>query len=919
MIYHNLKEQQRSLFIALLSVLACGAIALPMLPIWQGGLRLLAGLALVSSLAGIRVRRSMMVFLGILLLLPSGVWVQGAIREPFAHYIHALTDVFGQPLGLAPDGMLLLYDLICVAGLGLLLIRFTFRQDRLAAIFAGCATLFWLWTLLALVKNTLAGTDPSHLAQMMTGQSGWATWAYWALLPLLLVRKEADVQKLLSGAGFGGLLVGIVVALQWMVGDYSYVLDTLEFSDYFYRVRGTDYYHASAAFGLALGSMALLGMIGKDDRRIRWIVSGAALLILMTVLNNTRAISIALAIGLTVIFAASLHRQRYVMAIAALIGIAALSTNILYVKPVSGTTTTVVEQQETKKGVSAGEAKPVEVKDVVAANSSRSILAGSGLHMLPKVAWFGTGVGILELPLEGNAFNGMKTTYSTHILYLDILLMAGIPALSLLAAMFILSAWRSAANSVVRAEPSGSLRAPAILAALVIFAIASLFLPQERNELIGIAFLFAALSLFQPETSMEVELVQDKMASSHITRWGFGLIAFGVAGWAIATSPAYFFPVIEFVARNGREVAEEKERVAVTEPLMKPMLERLLRLRGVEAPDVFVLEDNPRHLPKDKTWILWSPARDSLYPSLRRELGYQKFRQGGHAPSLGLSPNWWVVPSSQPMVLFLYVGARPDIPLPIQEIASVTAATGAVPVLPLIAGLGTSYKMVNDRSEWAVEVKHNAPRPLWLDVHPKIVGVGVPHVVSMKTSGETGDQRPLSLAFSGGTSTGIEVDLKGRLYTWPNQAERSDIVVSDNIGKDMAADSISKDVARNFADLNYGSFASWKSDKDAIITFDLRPTDVPPIGVYRMVGLNWRSVMTVRLYTWTVDGSQNGNDWVRLDERRDVELSLDSKSPSTFFLSNREHFRYYRFHFLPNVKEQTGHSGLMEIELYPIP
>jgi len=330
---------------------------------------------------------------------------------------------------------------------------------------------------------------------------------------------------------------------------------------------------------------------------------------------------------------------------------------------------------------------------------------------------------------------------------------------------------------------------------LAMFCIGCLFLPQERNELIGIAFLLAALAMRRPD-------VQHKSAISRgnpAQLFAAGLIVIGVAGWTFITSPAYVFPAFEFAARYGQSIKKNDERVIVTEPAMKPLLAFLLRLRGVQNPEVSLLADSVAELPTEKTWILWSAKRDYAYPVLRNSLGHQLYRQGGHAPSLRLPSNWWVVPNSQPMVNFVYIGAKPFIDLPLQELAKVSTMDGAETVGSLVEGMPRVYSAMNQKVSWRVHPVPGLPRPVWLGVQPQGEGTDNIAPVTRKISDRmsTGEEVLLDID---GMAPGLMLALNGQLSTLPNRAYDTDIKVLP---------SVRPGTERNVVDLNYGSATQW--------------------------------------------------------------------------------------------------------------
>ncbi len=917
-------DERHNWLLPVLLLIVFGTIALPMLPIWQGAVRLLAGAVLIVLLPASLKQKCLLALLAALAVGGLAAWLFSLAQHPFGHTIKALTDVYGQPLGIIPDSAILLFDMICVFGLGWVLASRTWQSDRTISVFAVCLIIFWGWALLTLLAHVVSGAEPGRVSQMITGTSGWATWVYFAMLAILLVRNNVDTRRVLYWVAVAGLLVGLVVSVQWLVGDFSYLLDAPDFASYFYRVRGTDYYHTSATFALVLSCGVVLALAGKGQRNFPWLLASAVFLIVLVMLNSSRAMSLALASGLGLICLGAIRQKNHLILLIALLGCAAISTNVLYVKPVSGQSTvtnegttaedSIVEESITAPKVSHDRARtedkvidkkePADIKAVVAANTNRSTLAFSGLNMVSSNALIGSGVGTLELPLLGNNFNGLQSTYSTHTLFLDILLMAG--ALSFLAflAIFAIPAWRLTIAGLVFRENDNGYNAYALLAVLAMFGIGCLFLPQERNELIGIAFLLAALAIRRP-VEQHISVVP---RGNPVQLLAAGLIVIGVAGWTIITSPAYVFPVIEFAARYGQSIKENDERVIVTEPAMKPLLALLLRLRGVQNPEVSVLTDSVAALPTEKTWVLWSGKRDSAYPVLRNSLGYQQYRQGGHAPSLRLPSSWWVVPNSQPMVNFVFVGGKPFIDLPMQELAKVSTMDGAETVGSEVEGMPRVYSATNQKVSWQVRPEPGLPLPYWLGIQPHGEGTDDIAPVTRKISGQIGAGEDVLLDIDG-MAPGLMLALNAQLSTLPNRAYDADI---------RMLPAVRPGAERDVVDLNYGSATQWSVSATASLTFDFKNI-TPNLGVYRMVALNWRGITLRSLYSWTVEGSSDGTFWELLDKREKILLSKNSDNPSAFVLPKRGSFRYYRFRFLPSELGGDVYSGLMELELYPLP
>lgn len=869
--------------VRLLSVLAfilCGAIALPMLPVWQGAVRLVAAIVLLSILPATPTRKyvcAVFVGLGVVSL---AAWGGSLVQYPFAHMIHALTDVYGQPITLFGDSALLFFDLICVTWLCLMAISMNWRRDRLVGMYTCCALFFWIWTLFSLGSNLALGNNSSLFAQMITGASGWATWVYWAVVPIFLVRDDRDVYCLLTWAGSGGLIVGGVIAIQWLAGDYSYILDAPNLADYFYRVRGTSYYHAPATYTLVLMSGVVLALTQARSSKSKWLV-GLVILFLIEVafLNGTRALNLSLLMGALVVCFGAVRQKNYTLFFLTVLLMLYIASGIFYLKPV-------------KPSVA-----DVEVKTFVEANSDRALLAISGCKLLPSVLWSGSGIGTLELPLPGTVFNGAKSTYSTHVLYLDIILMAGLPALLSILVMFSIAAWRGASCSLITRNCDTNYRALSLLAVLVMFSVGCFFLPQERNELIGVMFLISTLALLNPkkETVHAQERVQ--------FRWPLGMIVCAVVGWTFLTSPAYVFPAIEFSLRHGSSVIENDERVMVTEPLMKPLVQFFLTLCGGENSKVLLLQDSVEKLPQDKTWVLWSPARDFAYPELRHELGYQVYRQAGDAPSLQLPYNWWVLPSSQPIIDTLYIGTKSIISVPIQELGKVHVMVGAKPIGIYEEGTPLRYVVSDKKHAWKVQLDACMLYPSILRIEPEKETNKYAKSTSLDLSGSSSFSHNLSIG-SEGFPSGTEVAITGLVKTWPNRAPSASVKGCSDDG-----------FAVRLVDMDYGTGIVWEPKNNFSVLFDFTSKDAPCVAVYRMVAMNRKGVALGSRYSWLLDGSIDGKIWINIDKRANVSVSHNPLKPSAFVMKNKKAFRYYRITF---SSSKDSINGISEIELYPI-
>lgn len=644
-------------------ILLFGAVTLPMLPIWQGGVRSLAGVTALLAMSRSNPSRWILgLFLLLAWLVSLGGWFVAFAQNPVSHTIHALTDVFGQPVGLVPDLALLGFDLLTVLLLGFVL--WTRYVNAWPRVFTGGLTVFWLLSLLTLAFAVIGNARADAISNSVTALSGWATWIYWGFLALILFQAE-HVEAAIKTIALAALVAGGIVLVQWIAEDYSYFLGALDGNSIpFYRVRGTDYYHAPAALITTFGVLAIIGLM--PGRVSFWPVTSACFLLGVTVLNNTRAISLSLIAGLLVLAGLNASRRSWGVAGVALLATALVLPNTLYLKPPSqiasrqavpaerASPPASTEAEPAASGTPFAPPPPASVDNVAKANTARSSLAVAGLALVRQHLLLGTGPGLLDVPLEGNTFGGISSTYSTHVLFLDLLLMSGGPAF--LSCMLALAASLiGGLGLALRGESPRFLAEPALVAMLAAFAVASVFLPQERNEVIGVAFACAGLLLCRQGHTSDIKTDRNKgtLPGSYLAA-----VSLAACGWALVTSPAYIFPAIELVGRHGGEIVRNRQDVFVTDPALKRILQSLLMLRGGEGTQVKILKDGAQALEYDNSWILWSPMHEREYPELIAELGHRQYPRHLYPLGIGTPDHWWVMPSAQPVVTFLFAGVR---------------------------------------------------------------------------------------------------------------------------------------------------------------------------------------------------------------------------------------------------------------------
>ncbi len=885
-------DKTRQLFISIFMLLICGAIALPMLPVWQGAVRLLAGLILIQLLS--KFKKPVLIVLVSLSLIALTGWLNNLLMHPFDHIIHSLIDVYGQVINKTTDLALLLYDIICLFALAIILLRYFWQDNRISAFFVLSLILFWSGALLHPVSVLLSDPDSNVIGQMMTGTSMWASWLYWSFVAIILVRNRTDIETIIKGIASGIIIVALIVTVQWIINDYSYVIDSPNFEQYFYRVRGTYYYHTAVIFVFVMGVAVLISLFNVKNRNVWWVIICILLLFFLTYVNNTRAMSLSLLAGLTIVAVLALKNKHYLLLFLSVLGCFISLQNINYLKPTRNI------QSDHSKEISQQKKTEIEkVQSLVSANGPRSQLAFQGIAIIPEYFWIGSGVGTLNLPLQGDSFNGIVTTYSSHSLYLDILLMAGIFSFLGFVLVFSIALWRALLNGFTEDLQKNNNLYIGISGVLIIFLIGSFFLPQERNETIGMAFLFASLAIIRPEGS----IYKNVESWSSLQTISIVLITASAFFWSLVTSPSYLFPAIEFAARYA---GNPDEQVYVNEPKMKPVLELFLRLSGKSTTHVQVLEDNPDLLPERDAWIIWSPGQDKNYPLLREVLGYQKNLRDGHEPSLVLKNNWWVVHSSQPVVSFIYVGSREQIAIPLNEIAKVVSKNNIELLEANKNGQSLPYKVKSGNIRLKLIFNTKLPPPDFI----KITKAGNKEEKFKDITIDLSEVESINNEYiikPNGLLPGSVVHIEAYLSSYPNNAYYAKIMLQPG-----------QKNGKKIADKNFGSGVTLGTKKIDSVLFDFSNHSIPPIGLYRMVAMHYRGRKKRQFYSWDVLASYNNIDWFKLETRQNIRLSQDPEFPSSFVLNNREKYTFYKFRFFP-ASAKGEESGIMELELYPVP
>lgn len=848
---------------ALFGIIA-GMLALPMVPGWQGLIRLLAIYLLFHALLPRLDRGGRRALIGAISLGLLGfavAWVDSAVTAPGRHIIGTLTDVYGLALPLYGGVAVTLLDLVLIGGLAALVVG----RSRLAQAGLALGAGFWALSFGGPVVRGLSGTaDPAQVAQMLAGSAEWAVWVLLLGLCLALIRKAGDAFDLLRAVAIGGVMMAAVIALQIAFSDFAYVLDAAHLEDYFYRARGTAYYHAPAVYTVAISLLILIGFFhaarGAAARRGLLAALSVALAIVIS-LNDTRGLNLAL-VGGTGLFAALMlmHRDWKAMALSLVI-MGIIASNMIYMKPAIGgvvpdpdVSQSLLEILSDKFEAAFEKPEPVMLSDKapVIDGSLRLVLMKSGLHaMLDHMLW-GTGIGALELVISQGEGYVFSSTYSSHTLYIDFALMAGVPALG----CFLLLCGLGFLNGLVSSFRDWRQRrngfAPGVLGACVVIGVGAVFLPQEMNNIVALFFVFAAL-LLVPATPATADGADDRATSGFLHgtpgKAYTALLGLAVLGWAFLTSPTYTLPILNLVGRHGAEIARTQASVYVSTPLAAPLARVMLRLRGVPDPDVRLLPDDPDALPLDDAFIIWHPATDWRYPVLKAELPYRFIRPKSTAPSVEFPVSWWMLKSVPYAGFLLQAGDRPAI----DAFADAPGVEDIPPDLTVLPDVGRFIGIVKL-------------------FHPPMPG------------------RP----------RGSSLVPNAKAPLGPNDLK------TVNFG-----------IARTLTDANPSTGLSWRVGRRETIYLDMDPVPHTPLAAYRFIPWAMTSSRRVERMAWRLMGTNDMRDWTVLDQRS-VNLGSVPEEAPVFTIANPRFYRYLAFVFegQPGIR---GNNLLGDLELFPSP
>lgn len=975
-------------------------LSLPLVPIWTATFRVvLVGICATliarkeNTYFSFKVLFLFAAFFTLLSVIAGDIYSALSTSSPASYVVRSIKSIFGHPFGTKAAFSVYLIDLFLIVFIARLVWPKGDKHDRYVVTFLLLFYFFSQGRLFAEIFNILTPniegeTSLNNLAAQLNGLSSWGIWVACFLATVLFADSTSRIKVLLFTCLGAGVLQALIVDLQWLFSDFSYVLESEDFRKYFYRVRGTYFYHASSSQALMLLFFVSLSLhaFGESKR----LAIFQLLIVSAIYLNATRSISLTMIVGSIPFLLSMFLMRKNNKAVSALLVLVILlfTSEVFVIKPVNYVTdipapkkdsqakhtppkatksiyaTISDEETNTEPKPAPGQQKeteqktasnqftnstanpnafnpvlvdPIEVDplkgreppfkdeeiasapvDMVSANQSRSMLFLSGLPLFKKTLFIGQGIGAAQIHLHGTAFGGIENTYSTHALLPDIFIMGGGLA-ALMLVLFVCFIIKLAIQKIIK-EPSSPTAwiLSSLLSGLIAYLVSSFFFPQERNLTILFVFLILGLivSLAGGKTTTENE---SHIESPRFFKTSIALLSTGVVVWAIATSPSFSFPSVEFCFKHHRG-----EPVYTNSPRIKFLAQQLCRFdSGAES--VFLLKDDIDSLANiDESWVLWSSINDPNYPKLREGLEYNHHRGWERMPSMTLPRNWMVVKNVQPIVSFVKVGA--------QKRTFDSKDAGTLKWTPVSKGRywnkNFSLKPIKKNdikrdSIYALDFYPYKKNALLLSglvlEFPEKEIQGFPFDYELTfNNGETLRGKEEARAYGDGTAAvGIDFSTRMvsslRLILPGNVAIHASLkLVSDFYPQQRVSSNVSS-VYKLF-DHNHGSFFQVSDFNDSRgVLVDLGPDAKRPMKLYRISGVeNIYKGASPR--QWRVLGSKDGQTWSLIDSRRAVDLASGLRQFNTFYINNAEINRYYKFEFFQ--PDNNGAKLISELEIY---
>lgn len=893
-----------------------GAGVLPLVPIWPGITTAIAAAWLLTRPMA-RVLRSMLIAL---LVATSTIylvaWIGALASAPLRFFIDSLLHPHGQPIDTFANASQLVGQAVLAAALAHQAWRRGNRQFR--AFVAACMA-FTLWSVVAASWNVASGmSDRPEI--ILAGAAIWVNWTAMALLAAMLFgQRRYDHLRFLSALALAAVLIAASLLLQWLIGDYSYVLVAPGSDEYFARVRGPYYYHAPAAQFVAFAFPIVIMLLARRPRSLLPLVIALAIAAVL-LLNDTRAISLATLASLGIcagflVFTGKMANSA--TAISVLVAVV-VSTQIFYVKPghVSVNDAPVAHMQAASQDTGGDSTMPElplqeteqgSSETLLQSNSLRGSLALAGLSEALERPLTGFGPGNGRIVLPNNRSNQKRFEISSHVLAIDLAMMGGFPAAIAFAAIFIVPAIGALAFIARRPRSDGALIYAGVLAALVVYAISTFFHPQEHSSIILIVMaVVGALArqvLDEAVTDDDANAVYSARAEKSVIAAGTGALALALAGWLVMTSPSYVFPTIEFVARYGHELKASHAPVFTTNPLLNHVLGVGMALGGIEQKPA-VLADDPAKLPRQEGFIIWAPADERRYPALRASLGPAEKRRYGQWMSVDLLPSWTLADNFQPNVQFIRVGAFPNIEV----------ALGNPEGVPFGPGSGTNVHLSPDKLPKVDAIYLTPEAPTGEGGSVRVVWFaedGEGHETIVAHTGETVTLPPPN------SGVGLELavadaDVQGRLYisglmtSMPSITHLAEGRLLVNGSESPHSD------ARLLMDLSDQSATRWEQDQEAVIELELPEPVV--IAAYRMLPQIEGPRELPMPLEWRLEAEMPDGRLILIDEK---SLGGAPAYGVGFAVAQTEPARRYRFTFPAQPADETTLIQIRELHLNP--
>ncbi len=955
----NLTNKDNFNFVFFLSIVLFALLTLPLIPVWAACFRIVAITLCASCMAekgkqffsrkGILLLVTVAFFLTVFI---SDVYSAINATSPFSHIVKSVKSVFGHPFGIEAAFSVYLIDLLIISMATRLLWPQSNKQGRnlIASLL-----LFYFFSQGRLFLDFFSVFIPwkegdfslNNLTAQLNGLSTWTIWIIGFLVTVHVAKTANAVKVILYTCLGAGVLQALIIDLQWLLSDFSYVLESVNFSQYFYRVRGTYYYHGSSCQALMLLFFVSLSLYAFGESRrlvLLHLLMASALYI-----NTTRAISLTMIVGcLSFLFFMFLMRQknRAVPVLLVLI-ILPFASEVLVLKPLDSQTEASFTAKETNRikdeefGFAIPNSKsneldsviinplrnqtekqqgitPAPSMDMVSANSFRSTLFKSGLGLFTETILIGQGVGTAKVPLpRTSSFAGIENTYSTHAFLPDIFIMGGGLAAFLLV-IFVCLSLKLAAQKILKepATPTAWILS-SLFSGIITYILSSFFFSQERSFVILLAFIVLGLIVSLVEiTSLSTKDSGIKPPLFH--KVSIAGLSAGAFLWAIAVSPSFGFPAIEFCLKH-----HQGEPVFTNSPRLKFLVEHGCRFKN-EKNTVVVLKDNVHSLPDiNEGWVLWSSHFDQNYPELRRVLGHNQHRGWERMPSINLLNNWAVVKNYQSTIFFVKVGTQKKTfnsedagqfkwhQVPNDDWDSLQFVTSIEKnslkkdndyILSFVPHLEAGIPL----SGFFLEFAGSSVEELPIEYELKLAtGKTVRGKVGAKMN--ENETMKASLDFEMDTVTALRLKLPGIAST------NVSLQLSSNFYPQHRTSSDFRSMYKLF-DHNHGTYYRVAGHSDSgEIQVDLGPDEIRPIKLYRFSGVkSMKNGTSPR--QWKVFGSKDLKSWDLVDFREGVNLTSGLRNFDSFYIKNTKKNRFYKFKFY--TLDENSDKWLSEIELF---